>query len=373
MARNGASTIDADGDFAGSSTPISSRMPADGAAHRGRRTHNRRRHAGGLRLLARGNAADHAADRSGPGRLVLGRSAARRHATIRSPSSIRIEFRSAPGSTLSERFLRLIDRSTLMQDCRDAELIAPVRAIDATPYLARRLRRAEQDPAGRRGAGDRSDFLERRSEGDPDRALRRHRRQHAAAPAGVDRGRSGFLSRATARCVGTASPLGRRALSRRRRAQRSSILAQSRGRRRQADQPPLPPFDARALAAHARSSCRASWNSSARPACRAILSASHRRCIIRASTARWSSSAVASWRRCCKTLPPGKTPLQIAAVLVEPHAARIRDGDRRLAGQSRHPGRAASTSAERRHESSAAFGMAQVARSRATSRDLRGE
>jgi hypothetical protein len=36
---------------------------------------------------------------------------------------------------MSERFLRLIDRSGLMQDCRDAELIEPVRAIDATPYL----------------------------------------------------------------------------------------------------------------------------------------------------------------------------------------------------------------------------------------------
>jgi flavin-dependent dehydrogenase len=45
-------------------------------------------------------------------------------------------FRSAPGSTLSERFLGLIERSSLMQDCRDVELIAPVRAIDATPYLA---------------------------------------------------------------------------------------------------------------------------------------------------------------------------------------------------------------------------------------------
>ncbi|HEY3795372.1 MAG TPA: NAD(P)/FAD-dependent oxidoreductase [Bradyrhizobium sp.] len=44
-------------------------------------------------------------------------------------------FRSAPGGTMSERFLRLLDRSALMQQCRDAELIAPVRAIDATPYL----------------------------------------------------------------------------------------------------------------------------------------------------------------------------------------------------------------------------------------------
>jgi flavin-dependent dehydrogenase len=45
-------------------------------------------------------------------------------------------FRSAPGSSLSERFLRLIDRSGLMQESGDAELIAPVSAIDATPYLA---------------------------------------------------------------------------------------------------------------------------------------------------------------------------------------------------------------------------------------------
>ena len=45
-------------------------------------------------------------------------------------------FRSAPGTTLSERFLRLLDRSALMQDCRDAELVAPVRAIDATSYLS---------------------------------------------------------------------------------------------------------------------------------------------------------------------------------------------------------------------------------------------
>jgi hypothetical protein len=45
-------------------------------------------------------------------------------------------FRSAPGSTISDRFLKLIDRSDLMEDCRDAELIAPVRAVDATPYLS---------------------------------------------------------------------------------------------------------------------------------------------------------------------------------------------------------------------------------------------
>ena len=46
------------------------------------------------------------------------------------------EFKSMLGATLTERFLRLLDRSSLMQDCRGAELIAPVAAIDATPYLA---------------------------------------------------------------------------------------------------------------------------------------------------------------------------------------------------------------------------------------------
>jgi flavin-dependent dehydrogenase len=45
-------------------------------------------------------------------------------------------FRSAPGDTMSERFLRLLDRSRLMQECRGAELVAPARAIDATPYLS---------------------------------------------------------------------------------------------------------------------------------------------------------------------------------------------------------------------------------------------
>jgi flavin-dependent dehydrogenase len=45
-------------------------------------------------------------------------------------------FRSVPGDTLSQRFLNLIGRSSLMRDCRDADLIGPVRGIDATPYLA---------------------------------------------------------------------------------------------------------------------------------------------------------------------------------------------------------------------------------------------
>ena len=43
--------------------------------------------------------------------------------------------RSAPGSNLPEQFLWLIERSSLMDDCREVELIAPARAIDATPYL----------------------------------------------------------------------------------------------------------------------------------------------------------------------------------------------------------------------------------------------
>jgi flavin-dependent dehydrogenase len=46
-----------------------------------------------------------------------------------------IWFRSTPGSTISERFLGLIDRSSLMEGCRDVELIAPVCAVDATAYL----------------------------------------------------------------------------------------------------------------------------------------------------------------------------------------------------------------------------------------------
>jgi len=45
-------------------------------------------------------------------------------------------FRLVPGSSLAQRFLTLLGRSSLMQDCREAELGGPVRAIDATPYLA---------------------------------------------------------------------------------------------------------------------------------------------------------------------------------------------------------------------------------------------
>jgi flavin-dependent dehydrogenase len=44
-------------------------------------------------------------------------------------------FRSAPGSTITQRFLGLIERSGLMDGCRDAELTAPVGALDATAYL----------------------------------------------------------------------------------------------------------------------------------------------------------------------------------------------------------------------------------------------
>ncbi len=46
------------------------------------------------------------------------------------------EFRAMPGATVAQRFLTLIGASELMQDCRDAELVAPARAIDATPYLS---------------------------------------------------------------------------------------------------------------------------------------------------------------------------------------------------------------------------------------------
>jgi 2-polyprenyl-6-methoxyphenol hydroxylase-like FAD-dependent oxidoreductase len=37
--------------------------------------------------------------------------------------------------TLAARFLELLHRSALMADCRDAQLVGPVSAIDATPYI----------------------------------------------------------------------------------------------------------------------------------------------------------------------------------------------------------------------------------------------
>jgi len=44
-------------------------------------------------------------------------------------------FRAAPGA-LERRFLERLAGSLVLDDCRDAERIGPVRAIDATPYLA---------------------------------------------------------------------------------------------------------------------------------------------------------------------------------------------------------------------------------------------
>jgi flavin-dependent dehydrogenase len=46
------------------------------------------------------------------------------------------EFRCVAGATLTERFLRLIEASDLMEHCADAELVVPPLAIDATAYLS---------------------------------------------------------------------------------------------------------------------------------------------------------------------------------------------------------------------------------------------
>jgi flavin-dependent dehydrogenase len=46
------------------------------------------------------------------------------------------EFRSMPGATMTERFLKLIEASDLMGDGDDANLVGPARAIDATAYLS---------------------------------------------------------------------------------------------------------------------------------------------------------------------------------------------------------------------------------------------
>ncbi len=47
------------------------------------------------------------------------------------------EFRTMPGSSLSDRFLRRLERSSLMDECRDAALAGAPSAVDATPYLDR--------------------------------------------------------------------------------------------------------------------------------------------------------------------------------------------------------------------------------------------
>jgi flavin-dependent dehydrogenase len=47
------------------------------------------------------------------------------------------QFRCVAGATLTERFLRLVEASDLLENCRDAELVVPPQAIDATAYLSK--------------------------------------------------------------------------------------------------------------------------------------------------------------------------------------------------------------------------------------------
>jgi flavin-dependent dehydrogenase len=47
------------------------------------------------------------------------------------------EFRCVAGATLTERFVRLIEASGLMDNCADLELVVPPHAIDATAYLSK--------------------------------------------------------------------------------------------------------------------------------------------------------------------------------------------------------------------------------------------
>lgn len=46
------------------------------------------------------------------------------------------QFRAARSVTLADRFRTLLDRSGLLDGCRDVELVGPVRTTEATPYLA---------------------------------------------------------------------------------------------------------------------------------------------------------------------------------------------------------------------------------------------
>ena len=137
-------------------------------------------------------------------------------------------FRSVPGSSLAQRFLTLLGRSSLMQDCRDAELSGPVRAIDATPYLA--------DDCVAPNAirlGDAALAIDPISSSGVQKAI-------ASALSGAvvantllrrpdsDAGGVRLLSRPAERGVGTAPPLDRRALWRRRRQEQPFLLARAR-------------------------------------------------------------------------------------------------------------------------------------------------
>ena len=116
-----------------------------------------------------------------------------------------------------------------------------------------------------------------------------------------------------------------------------------------------------------RSSCRASWHSSRRPACKAILSASPRRLHHPRLTSPLVFLGGRELAPLLQTVAARPHAAADRAILVEPHAARIRHGDRGLAGQRTASWSSSMARAERRHESRAAFGMAQA---RTTSNDF---
>ncbi len=103
-------------------------------------------------------------------------------------------FRSA-GSPLEDRFKSLLARSSLIEDCRDAELAGPVRAVDATPYLSDDLIAADAIRLGDAAVAILPDFFERRPKGDPERACGRGGRRHSSAKARAGRCRHELLSR----------------------------------------------------------------------------------------------------------------------------------------------------------------------------------
>ena len=143
-------------------------------ARRGRgRAADRRADACGLRLLARSPGRPRRPESRPATMPGSGAFPCRTGSSTRWRSSIRRRS-GRPAGLSTQRFLSLLARSRLMEDCRGAELAGPVQAVDATPLPVGRFDLRRRHPARRRRA--------RRSTRFPRAAFRRRSRARSPAP-----------------------------------------------------------------------------------------------------------------------------------------------------------------------------------------------
>ena len=227
---------------------------------------------------------------------------------------------------------------------------------------------------GRRSAGPRSAFVERRAEGDPGRALGGDRRQHAAAPAGDERHCPAILSHRALPKHPTGIVAGQPVTTDRSRRKAAAPFWQDRCR-------PGPKSAPLALPRSPlmQAPCRSTGvGLSRRPRIRRP--AVHRR-RIRALKPRCRHPALdgprrLSWRpgnrAVASRLPAGSTPLQIARSWSDRIPLEPRPGHRRLDAEQGNPGRRAEGApGEGEVSTSVDLGVAGRARTRAICRAVR--